>query len=162
MGTQTDYFKVPRKWKEFHVHRTASEKLHQSLHQTNGLMKFITNQQIWLQDIGSALQEKGSSPRSEGLWRSGRVEATITDPARGMIVTVRGLDNDSTCAVHVKLILLKCRCCWCADAADAMLLLLHCCCWCTVAADALMLLMRWCCCCADATEVLMLLMHCCC
>ena len=27
MGTQTDYFKVPRKWKEFHVHRTASEKL---------------------------------------------------------------------------------------------------------------------------------------
>ena len=31
---------------------------------------------------------------------------------------------------------------WCADAADALLLLMHCCCWCTVAADALLLLMR--------------------
>ena len=55
-------------------------------------------------------------------------------------------------------------CCWCIDAADAliMLMLLMCwCCWCTDAADALMLLMllmRWCCC-ADATKVLM---HCCC
>ena len=43
----------------------------------------------------------GVAAMTEGRWRSGRVEATITDPARGMIVTVRDLDNDSTCAVHV-------------------------------------------------------------
>ena len=37
----------------------------------------------------------------------------------------------------------------------------HWCCWCADAADALMLLMRWCCWCADAADVLMLLMHWC-
>ena len=49
-------------------------------------------------------------------------------------------------------------CNWCANAADALMLLMRCCClccWCADAADALMLLMRWCCWC---TKGLMLLM----
>ena len=36
------------------------------------------------------------------------------------------------------------RWCWCTDAANAMLLLMHCCCWCADAAAALILLLRWC------------------
>ena len=51
--------------------------------------------------------------------------------------------------------LLRCWCCWCAD---AMMLLMQFCCWCTAAADALMLLMLWCCWCSDAADALMLLM----
>jgi len=56
-------------------------------------------------------------------------------------------------------------CNWCANAADALMLLMRCCClccWCADAADALMLLMRWCCWYADAADKLMLLMRLCC
>ena len=52
--------------------------------------------------ISGQIQPAGVAAMTEGRWSSGRVEATITDPARGMIVTVRDLDNDITCAVHVK------------------------------------------------------------
>ena len=57
-----------------------------------------------------------------------------------------------------------CLCCWCADAADALMLLMRWCCWCcwccwyADAADKLMLLMRWCCWCTDATDQMMLLL----
>ena len=59
-----------------------------------------------------------------------------------------------------------CLCCWCADAADALMLLMlliSLCCWCAYAADELillmmMLLMHWCCWCAFAADMLMLLM----
>ena len=66
------------------------------------------------------------------------------------------------------------KCCWCVDAAEALMLLVCWCCWCTDAADvadSLMLLMYWCCWCADAAvatdafiaaDILMLLMRWCC
>ena len=61
-----------------------------------------------------------------------------------------------------------CSCCWCADATEVLMLLMHCscyvlllqmrwCCWSIVAADALMLMMPWCCWCTVAANVLMLL-----
>ena len=46
-------------------------------------------------------------------------------------------------------------CCWCADAADALILLMLLMRWCTDAPNALMLLMHWCCWCADAADALM-------
>ena len=53
-----------------------------------------------------------------------------------------------------------CSCSWCTDAADGLMLLMRWCCWCADAADSLMLLlMRWSCCRPDAADVLMLLMH---
>ena len=57
---------------------------------------------------------------------------------------------------------LGCWCCWCADAADGLILLMRWCCLCADAADALMLLMCWCCWCADAADALMQLMRWCC
>ena len=53
-------------------------------------------------------------------------------------------------------------CCWCADADDALMLMMRCCCGCTDAADALMLLMHLCCWCTVADDGLLLLIHCCC
>ena len=63
------------------------------------------------------------------------------------------------------LLLMHC-CCWCADAADALMLLLLLLRWCYWSADAAnaLLLLRWCCCectdadAADAADVLMLLL----
>ena len=50
-------------------------------------------------------------------------------------------------------------CFWCADAADALMLLMGWCCWCAdAAAAALMLLKCWCCLCTVAANVLLLLM----
>ena len=53
--------------------------------------------------------------------------------------------------------------CWCADAADAVMLLMGKNCLCADAADELLLLLRWWCWCTDAANtlmLLMLLMHC--
>ena len=53
-------------------------------------------------------------------------------------------------------------CSWCADPADAPILLLRRSCCCAYPADALILLMHWSCWCTDADDALMLLMYWCC
>ena len=56
-------------------------------------------------------------------------------------------------------ILLMRRSCWCADPADAPILLMRQSCWCADPADARILLMRRSCWCADPADVPILLMR---
>ena len=43
----------------------------------------------------------GVATMISGRWKAGKVEATTTHPARGMMITVRDLVDDSIYTVHV-------------------------------------------------------------